>query len=207
MASSYRHKRWWAFLKAWGRSPGAVGAVIATGATASKTLARAAGVEDAALILEMGAGTGEVTYSILSLAKKHTRLLTIERDPELAAIVRERFQSPSTDFYAWCDVITGDAKDAARFLEERGLPKVNSVVSAIPFTTLSRTAQSEILDIVEEVLDDQGGFSTIVYIHSMCLPSFWMLVRALKSRFPKVSLVGPIWKNAPPAIILKAWKI
>ena len=181
-----------------------MGALVPTGDKASEALAKAAGVEDARLVLEVGAGTGPVTKAILELAPQ-ARLISVERDPELAAIIRNQHQ-PRIHFGSRCDVVTGDARDARRFLAERGHHQVDSVVAAIPFTMLSADEQAEILDMVDDVLASQGGFSSIVYVHSVCLPAFWRFVRALKKRFPKVTLLGPVWKNVPPAFILKATK-
>ena len=188
---------WWAFLKGFLRSPGAVGAVIPTGKAASQALARAAGVGQATRVLEIGAGTGPVTEAIL--AELDGDLISVERDVRMAAVTRSKFRGQ-------CEVVTGDALDSRRFLEERGMSSVDSVVCANPFTTMSKELQFEMLDMIDDVLDEDGGFSAIMYMNGALLPSFWSFIRTLKDWFPDVSL-GVVWRNAPPAFIVRVRKV
>src|SRR5271163_2108119 len=92
------------FLKRWLRRPLAIGAVVPSGRLLAQAMAQAT---KAALegrtghVVELGAGTGEVTKALLAAGIAPERLVLIERDPELAIFLRRRFPGPR--------IIEGDA--------------------------------------------------------------------------------------------------
>jgi len=92
------------FLKRWLRRPLAMGAVVPSGrllaeALAQTTLSVVQGRDGH--VIELGAGTGEVTKALLAAGIPGERLALVERDPELTAFLRRHFRGPR--------IIEGDA--------------------------------------------------------------------------------------------------
>src|SRR5258707_12655085 len=82
------------FLRRWWRRPFAMGAVVPSGrllaeAMARTTLSVMAGRDGH--VIELGAGTGEVTKALLAVGIAAERLALVERDQELAAFLRRHF--------------------------------------------------------------------------------------------------------------------
>jgi 16S rRNA (adenine1518-N6/adenine1519-N6)-dimethyltransferase len=83
---------------------------------------------DTSHVLEVGAGTGALTDRLLAVAD---RVTAIERDPELAAFLREEFAAERED--GRLTVIEGDALDA-------DLPEFTASVSNLPYGISSEIA-------------------------------------------------------------------
>src|SRR4051812_27365650 len=115
------------FLKRWLRRPLSVGAVVPSGRLLAEAMARTTlsviqGREGH--IIELGAGTGEVTKALLAIGIPGERLALVERDPELAAFLRRHFRGPQ--------IIEGDAARLTRLLAAHKVEKVAAVVSSLP---------------------------------------------------------------------------
>src|SRR5690349_5614115 len=86
------------FLKRWLRRPLAMGAVVPSGRLLAEALALTALAEidgREGHVIELGAGTGEVTKALLVAGIPAGRLALVERDPELAAFLRRHFSGPA----------------------------------------------------------------------------------------------------------------
>lgn len=83
---------------------------------------------DTSHVLEVGAGTGALTDRLLAVAD---RVTAIERDPELAAFLREEFAAERED--GRLTVIEGDALDT-------DLPEFTASVSNLPYGISSEIA-------------------------------------------------------------------
>src|SRR5215468_9352324 len=92
------------FLKRWLRRPFTMGAVVPSGRLLAEAMARAtlANLDGRdGHVVELGAGTGEVTKALLAKGIAPERLALVERDPELSLFLRRHFQGPR--------IIEGDA--------------------------------------------------------------------------------------------------
>ena len=81
-----------------------MGAVIPSGPLLTRALALTAVREMQGRdghVIELGAGTGEVTKALLAAGIAPDRLALVERDPELVAFLRRHFRGPR--------IIEGDA--------------------------------------------------------------------------------------------------
>lgn len=179
------------FLKRWLRQPFAVGAVVPSGRLLTGEIARAtlAAMGDRpGHVVELGAGTGEVTRALLAAGIGPQRLALIERDPELAAFLRRRFSGPL--------IIEGDAARLPGLLVANGIEKIAAVVSCLPLLSLPFEVVSDIVQGVFETLPPDAAMVQFTYGPSPPVP------RVLRERLGLVGVSGRrIWRNVPPAVV------
>src|SRR5580693_7714179 len=163
------------FLKRWLRRPLAMGAVMPSGRLLAEAMAKTA---KAVLggrpgqVVELGAGTGEVTKALLAAGIAPERLVLVERDPELAIFLRRHFPGPR--------IIEGDAARLPRLLADHGVASVAAVVSSLPLLTLPR------------------GGALVQFTYGPTPP----VPRALRERLQLDGVHGKrIWRNVPPAVV------
>jgi phosphatidylethanolamine/phosphatidyl-N-methylethanolamine N-methyltransferase len=179
------------FLKRWLRRPLSVGAVMPSGrllteALAQTTLSVTQGREGH--VIELGAGTGEVTKALMAAGIPGDRLVLIERDPELAAFLRRHFRGPQ--------IIEGDAARLSRLLAAHGIDKVAAVVSGLPLLSLPAEVVKGIVTGAFEILPRGAALVQFTYGPSPPVP------RSLRASLRLVGARGRrIWRNVPPAVI------
>ena len=179
------------FLKRWLRRPLAVGAVVPSGRLLAEGLARTtlAAIEGReGHVVELGAGTGEVTKALLAAGIPGERLVLIERDPELAAFLRRHFRGPQ--------IIEGDAARLPRLLAAHRIDKVAAVISGLPLLSLPAEVVNGIVNGVFETLPRGAALVQFTYGPSPPVP------RRLRASLRLVGARGRrIWRNVPPAVI------
>src|SRR4051812_9394591 len=179
------------FLKRWLRRPFAVGAVVPSGpllaaAVARRTVAEIAGREGH--VIELGAGTGEVTKALLAAGIPGDRLALVERDPELVAFLRRHFRGPK--------IIEGDAARLPRLLAAQKVERVAAVVSSLPLLSLPGDVVNGIVHGVFEALPRGAALVQFTYGPAPPIP------RGLRENLHLVGAHGRrIWRNVPPAVV------
>jgi phosphatidylserine decarboxylase len=143
-----------------------VGAVLPT----SRFAAQALSVEVARdprpkHILEAGAGTGAVTAELVRLLGPDDRLTVVEINPELAAYLRERFDT---------DPEFARVREQAQVIETGveqldGHDRFDYIVSAIPFSNLPPEIVASILMRYQALLKPGGALSFIEYAYGRAL--------------------------------------
>jgi phosphatidylethanolamine/phosphatidyl-N-methylethanolamine N-methyltransferase len=179
------------FLKRWLRRPLAMGAVVPSGRLLAAAMARAtlAAMEGRpGHVVELGAGTGEVTKALLAAGIPPERLTLVERDPELAAFLRRRFVGSQ--------IIEGDAARLAALLSGRDIEQVAAVVSSLPLLSLPAEIVNGIVRGVFEALPRGAGLVQFTYGLTPPVP------RGLRDDLSLVATSGRrIWLNVPPAVV------
>lgn len=179
------------FLKRWLRRPFAMGAVMPSGRLLAEEMARAT---LAALgtrqghVVELGAGTGEVTKALLAAGIPARRLALVERDPELAVFLRRHFPGQQ--------IVEGDAARLPRLISDHGLAPIAAVVSSLPLLSLPAEVVNGIVGGVFESLPRGGALVQFTYGPKPPVP------RALRERLHLVGTHGKrVWRNVPPAVV------
>lgn len=179
------------FLKRWLRRPLAMGAVVPSGRLLAEAMARTTlSVIQArdGHVIELGAGTGEVTKALLAVGIPGERLALVERDPELAAFLRRHFRTPQ--------IIEGDAVRLSRLLAAHRIDKVAAVVSGLPLLSLPAEVVNGIVNGVFEALPRGAALVQFTYGPSPPVP------RSLRASLRLVGARGRrIWRNVPPAVV------
>lgn len=144
---------WWLMMRAFLTQ----GKKIASFAPSSRFMARKIldGIDwaKAGSIVELGAGTGPITAEMVKRANPKARLVVIELDPTLCGRLRARFRDAPN-----VEVIQGDATKFGDLLAERGIPKVDHVLSGLPLPSFPAEARDSILEVSARTIAAGGTF-------------------------------------------------
>lgn len=145
---------------------------------------------DARYVVEYGAGNGTLTRRILGMLPEDGRLVAVEILHDFAGelnLIRD----------ARLTVVQGDAREVAKNIERFRLPRIDIVVSNIPFSLMSGERRRELIRRTRDILAPDGVF--LVYQN---MP---IVARELKQFFPKISWSFEL-RNLPPYFIMAARK-
>ncbi len=140
------------FFKSFLERPKEVGSVIPSSRFLERRVARAARLDTAKIVVELGPGTGGTTRALLRHLAPDAHLVAIEINPRLAEQVRTRISDPRLSVY------TGSAADIDDALRSQNLGAPDVVVSGIPFSTMPKSLALEILRSVRDALAPGGLF-------------------------------------------------
>jgi len=173
------------FLSRWIKAPHLIGAL----APSSRGLARAmAGQIDAkgeGVVVELGGGTGSITRALLERGLAPARLVVVERDRTLAALLRTRFPGVR--------VLHGDAVELVALLRPLAIGSVAAVVSSLPLLSLPKPMRRRIVEQSFALLGACGTFVQYTYgVASPLAASEFGLAGEIAQR---------IWRNFPPAAV------
>jgi phospholipid N-methyltransferase len=171
------------FLRAFAANPRQVGAILPTSRQAVRDMLDLGDVPGAALVVELGAGTGVQTGEILARMRPDARLVALEIDPGLARLLEERFDDPRLQ------VVCGSAEDLAKHLDG---DLADVLVCALPFTSLEPGLRRRILDSLPKALAPRGVALVIQYSP--------LIQSELRRLFPSVRRRISVL-NVPPAFL------
>ena len=141
----------WTFFRAFLRSPRVIASVIPSSTFLQRRVISVADPASARVVVELGAGTGVITRSLLRAMDADANLLVIERT---AVFVRnlQRIKDHRLD------IVHGCASSIGEEMNSRDLLPADAVISGIPFTTLPDELASKIIDAVYDALRPGGRF-------------------------------------------------
>ncbi|MET1081643.1 MAG: methyltransferase type 12 [Burkholderiales bacterium] len=139
------------FLQGFLKRPLQVGSIVPSSRFLERRIVELAEVKSARTVVELGAGVGGTARAILDAIPETTKFLSIEINPAFCALV-ERIQDPRLIVHC------GPAEELRATISHYGLPAPDVVVSGIPFSTMSRTTGSRILETISTVLAPGGRF-------------------------------------------------
>lgn len=180
-----------AFLTAVLRNPGAVGAVAPSSPRLAAVLAAVVPRSGSPVVVELGPGTGSVSAIIERRLPPGGRHLAVELDGGLAAYLRRTRPN--------LEVVEGDAVRLGELLAERGVTRVDAVVSGLPWALFNQASQESVLHQVAAAIGPTGAFTTFAYLHAMPIPAARLFRRTLRAVFDEVLVSATVWGNLPPA--------
>jgi len=175
------------FLSRWARAPGRVGSITPS----SRALALAMAREippltlDDAPVVELGGGTGSITSGLLASGLAPQRLIVIERDPHLAALLRQRFKDVR--------VICGDAGELPTLLAGHGITRVAAVVSGLPLLLFPAELIKKIVTGSFQLLGQDRPLIQFTYGGTAPLSTDDFALDARRAT--------KVWRNIPPATV------
>lgn len=173
------------FFLEWLKHPLQVASPTISGPDLAKAMARAVPIKPTASVIELGGGTGAVTSALLAAGVKPSLLVTVEFNPVLCGMLRERFPG--------IHVLRGNAADLKRLVAPLGLPNASAVVSALPILQFKKDVQQAILDQSFELMEPGAPFIQLTYSLFSPLPRRELgIAGSRKER---------VFKNIPPASV------
>lgn len=133
----------------------------------SRTTVRNIDWSRATSLIELGAGTGPITRVLAERARPDCRVMVVERDPDFARLLRERFGS-LTNF----EIVEGDVRELETMLAERGIDRVDHVVSGLPVPSFPREVSRALFRQVRAVLRPEGTFNQITELALVYWPFY-----------------------------------
>ena len=139
------------FIKEFLKHPLQIGSIIPSSRYLERRIVEAAGAASVDVIVELGPGTGGVTRAMLRAMPRHARLLSLEINPTFNKLVGK-----IKDHRLIAHL--GSASDLREIIAQYGLNPPNAIVSGIPFSTMSPSVGSKILETVSSLLPPNGRF-------------------------------------------------
>jgi phosphatidylethanolamine/phosphatidyl-N-methylethanolamine N-methyltransferase len=146
-------------------------------------------------VVELGPGTGVFTGPLLNRLKDRGRLVAVEINANHADMLRRRFPE--------CDVIRDTAENLRHHLDGA---RVDCVVSGLAWANMSPRTQNRILEAIQESLVPGGQFIAFAYTHAVWMPTSRRFRRQLAERFERLERTPVVWRNLPPAYVLRCWR-
>ncbi len=139
------------FLQEFLKHPQQVASIIPSSRFLERRVVELAAIRSAHTVVELGAGTGGTTRAILREMPPEGKLLVIELNARFCALLGQIEDERLI-------VHRGNAQELGDAIALHGLPAPDVVVSGIPFSTMSRSVGTRILQAVTAVLDPGGLF-------------------------------------------------
>lgn len=143
-------------------------------------------------VVELGAGTGAVSTAVAARMPRGGRHIAVEVDEQLAEHLAAN--NPSID------VACGNATNLDEILAERGVHKVDAVVSGLPWSLINPDQQHQIMSHIADVLAPGAAFTTFTYLHALPLGGTRRFRALLDDIFDEVLTTNVIWRNFPPGV-------
>ena len=179
------------FLERFAKSPRKIGSVTPSSKFLTKAMLEQVDWENANYIAELGAGTGVFTREIVKFAKPDAKILIFEIDPALQKMIKdEHTQHKGLSLHS-------DAQELSKCMEEKGIEKLDFVISSLPFTVLPPKISIRILNAAIESLKPNGHF--VAYQYSS------IMKHVLQKKFSHIKTrFVPL--NIPPAFVYDCWR-
>jgi phosphatidylethanolamine/phosphatidyl-N-methylethanolamine N-methyltransferase len=148
-------------------------------------MAKAVAFDRSGVILELGGGTGAVTASLLEAGCAPERLIVVEREAALAAMLRRRFER--------LQILEADACAIDGILAERGITKLAAIVSSLPIKWFPIASQRAVIAPCLDRAGEEGGFVQLT--NALVSPV------AMSALDLDGSEIARVWSQFPPVQI------
>ena len=149
------------FFRRWLSNPLQMGSIIPSSPKLGALIAKQIDKRSSSLILELGAGTGAITKSLISAGISPGRIVVVEIVPEMADHLRAKFSQTS--------VLQADAFNLPIHLLKDTGTEIGTVICGIPLVLLNEAKQRQFIQQVEAVAPGRG-FLLYTYCFTSPLP-------------------------------------
>ena len=164
-------------------NPKKIGAAFPSSKHLARSMAREIPKGTAGYVVELGAGTGVVTWALLEQGIDAKKIRVIERSPSLAEFLLRRFPA--------LNIIQGDADNLAELLGEKA-DQVSVIVSSLPLRSLPAEKIKKITQQIDKTLPKGGRFIQFTYN---------LRKKQVMNHHLKRVKTKYVWRNIPPARI------
>lgn len=173
------------FLASWLKAPHRMGAVMPSGRALARAMAREVDIGGGGCVIELGGGTGSITRALLERGLPPERLVVVERDSKLAALLRKRFPGVK--------VVRGDATNLVALLRPLGIDGADAVVSSLPLLSMPKPVRRRIVEEAFAFLGEDGPL--VQFTYGMASPL------AAPELGLAAEVADRVWVNFPPAAV------
>lgn len=185
------------FLREFVRDPLHTAAVAPSSAVLAAAMTLPVPATGAPVVVELGPGTGAFTGAIQARTGGRGHHLAIELHPGWARLLQDR--------YPGVDVAVADARSLPALLTERGITRVDAVVSGLPWIAYAPGPDGRGLhSLITEALAPTGVFTQFAYSATRWAPPARRQLADLRLHFAEVVTSRTIWRNLPPAVVHQA---
>lgn len=149
------------FLRQWVKHPRQFGAILPSSAAFCTALARH--VSPNGYVVELGAGTGNLTKALLNQGVPPERLIVVEIDANCCAVLRKRFPHLT--------IIQGNAQNLCHLLPRNVVGNVRTLVSCLPFLNFPSSVRHTIVRACTQVLTPDGQILLLTYAPISPIPA------------------------------------
>jgi phospholipid N-methyltransferase len=181
----------WHFVSNFVRNPRTIGAVAPSSRKLAEAMLPPVDLRTAKVVVEVGAGTGAITGRIMEAIAPDAALIAIELNPDAVERLRRRFPR----IHAICDSV----EHLPQHLDLLGHGQADSIVSSLPWSTMTTDLQRRLLDSVVASLKPGGSFSTMAYLHASNSAAARSFKTELERHFGEITSSKVVWANIPPA--------
>ena len=190
-----RRRHGYSFLREFIISPRTVGAIAPSSRLLCRKMVQAADLRAARAVAEFGPGTGACTDEILPALPAGCRFFAVELSPRMTETWKQRH--PGVTIY------NDSVKNIAPICRREGVESLDVIFSGLPWASFGESLQRELLAATISVLRPGGTFVTFGYRVGTLLPAGRRLARILPEYFSKVERTRHVWRNLPPAFVLR----
>jgi len=148
------------------------------------------------VVLDLGAGTGQVTDVIQDRLAGRGRHIAVEFNPRLAEILAERHPK--------VEVLCEDANAVVERLLAEGV-RVDLTVSGLPWPlTAPRDKEKSIFRSLARLAAPGGAVTQLAHAWIRFFPTAKQVQRNLEDTFEEVVVSRTVWANVPPAVVYVA---
>jgi len=179
------------FFRRWLQNPLQMGSVIPSSPVLGKLIAKHIEKGSEAAVLELGAGTGAVTHSLIRSGIAPRRIVLVEIVPEMAEHLELTF--PETK------VLQADAFNLPVEKLNHIAPNIGTVICGIPLVLLPEKKQRQFIDQVKAVAPGKGF---LLYTYCITSPLPYRTLKLEAERLAWTPLNFPpasVWHYRPKA--------
>jgi phospholipid N-methyltransferase len=165
------------------REPAMVGSAVPSSRKMVERLLEPVDWSRIRLLVEYGAGTGQLTRAALERMNPAARLIALDTSPGFTRYLRRAISDPRLR------PVTASAADIGLVLADEGLSGVDCILSGIPFSTMKQEVAWRIMDATAQLLNRDGLF--IAYQMRTAIEPL------IRTRFARVRRAYE-WRNLPP---------
>ncbi len=177
------------FLSRWAKNPLRMGSIVPSSPALCQRIARHTRREKDEVVVELGAGTGVVSRSLLRAGIPADKLYVVEIEAEMSAHLRDTLPG--------VNVLTGDAFALADILPGALHGKVGTAICGIPLVLLPFAEQRRFVDAVEAVAPGRG-FLLYTYCATSPLPYRKLGLHAKREAWTPLNIPpASVWRYTP----------
>ena len=186
------------FFRRFLKNPLQVGAVAPSSQKLARAMIRDLSLNYGDTLLELGPGTGALTYQIRRILPDSNAYFGIECEPRFVKLLQETF--PQMHF------VRGRAEQANELFRSYNLSPVKVIISGIPFANhWNDDSRSHIIKTLDELMTPGCIFRTFQYVHAYTLPPAMRFRKEMNDHFGQLHRSKIVMQNIPPAFVL-TWK-